>query len=379
MPTFAEIETALSPYAGANQSFVQRLNLVRARLMQAGNWPGTKQLLELAVYSDLDGYSIITLPRQFKAILAGAVRNESTLCSGQPFGVRNEWADFSRGGLGYGGMSDDFQEVTGRYCVFQEWLGSMKLQFDFEANEDAGSIHVRGQMNGDKVFSYDGDSSSWIEGEKVAINGSTPAKGTKFFGARGLSVVKPVTKGRVTMSTIDTANTLTVVAVYEPNETVISWRRYRVPQCAGSAVLNSDDDDSGSGGGGGTPTTDQFFTKDEILAMFADGGTITVSATGTHDLAYDAYLTRQVKITATAGAGAYVHDFTLDSAVVKAGGTLRVKLDMVASANPTLRFYDNTTGGTLLTTVIGDSDNVTDYTLVFSFDGTNWTYDGREI
>lgn len=373
MPTLAEVRTDLSEYAGANRNFLSRLNQVRARLLQTGKYSGTKDKIALTIYSDADGNSIVTLPRQYKTILAGAVNTGASLSvsPGQPYicntpmGVRSEWSQFDPNGSGYNGYINDFEEAVGWYCVFQEWAGSMRLRFKFETSESAGTFLIKGTFSGEKVFSlYDGD---WIEGEKVDYSGLTVTT-TKYFDALGLRIVKPVTNGRVLMYIVDDDDNEILVAAYEPGETVPRWRRYRVPTCEDTAVTQST-----------SLPSSQYYTKSEIDAYFTDSGTITVSSTGTHDLVYGAYFMRTLKVVAEAGGGAYTHDFTLDNATVKTGGTLRVRMAVVASANPTLRFYDNTTGGTLLVTVVGDADNTTDYTLVFSFDGTNWNYDGRDV
>ena len=366
MPTLTEVTTALSSYAGANQSFLSRLNIVRSRLIPHVNCPGTKQLIKLPVFSDADGNSIVTLPREYKTILAGAVKSDQVLCSGRPMRVSNEWAQFDPSGSGYGALTDSFQDVTGRFCVFQEWDTPMRLRFKFEVSESSGVIHIRGLYSGEKVYSL--YSATWIDGEKVAFTGTTTVTSAKYFDAQQLSIVKPVTLGRVSMYAVDSTGNETLVAVYEPGETSPRWRRYMVPECDDTSVTTSTT----------AVVPSQVYTKTEIDALFADAGTITVSATGTHDLVYSSYISRVLKVVASAGSGAYTHKFLLDNATVKSGGTLRVRLAVAASANPTLEFYDNVSTGSPIVTVPGDSDNTTSYTLVFSFDGTNWNYEGRE-
>lgn len=171
MPTLSEVQTLLSASVGAGLSFTTELNLVRARLLQGGSWKGAKELAVLDIHTDADGSSIVTLPRKYETILAGAVKNANVLCSGVPLGVRDGFAEFSPNGLGYGGLTRDFTEVNGRFAVFQEWTAPRYLRFKFETNETTGVIHLIGKLSGSDVFSqYSG---SWIKGEKVAFTATT--------------------------------------------------------------------------------------------------------------------------------------------------------------------------------------------------------------
>lgn len=365
MPTVAELAAILTPYAGQGNTFLDRFNLYRSRIIQRGNWKGCKQEMTLQVYSDRWGYSIVTLPHDGEAILAGAVvRGDVSSPVGRNWEIRNAIQQFSRSGRGYGAQWRDFQEQTSRYSVFQEWTSPMRLRFKFETTESAGVIHVRGMRDGEKVYSlYSG---TWTEGEKFAYSGSTTVTGAKYFDPDLLSVIKPVTNGRVTMYVVDDDGNETLVGTYEPKETVVRRKRYRIPKVQDITAV--------------TPTTPpaavQFYTKAELDSMFADAGTITVSADGTHDLVYTAYFARIVRVVAQAGS--YTHNFLLDNSAVKNGGTLRIKLEVEEGAQ-VLNFYDNAADGTLLQTVSADPDNAIYETLVFSFDGANWHFEGREV
>lgn len=76
--TVAESQTLLSRYAGVGNTYLERLNLVRARLLEDGSWPGMTPTIGLRVYTDADGRSIVTLPRQFLAILRGRIESSET-------------------------------------------------------------------------------------------------------------------------------------------------------------------------------------------------------------------------------------------------------------------------------------------------------------
>jgi hypothetical protein len=94
----SEIAALLSSYAGAGNSFNQRLDMVRARLLPMGNWRGSKVPVSLNIFSDVFGNPIVTLPRQFNTILAGTFRPIYSNCGGRPIGNINGWGEYLRDG-----------------------------------------------------------------------------------------------------------------------------------------------------------------------------------------------------------------------------------------------------------------------------------------
>lgn len=124
--TVTESSTLLSRYAGANNTYLERLNLVRARLIQQGNWPDLLRVVELSVTADATtGYSIVTLTSAYSTILAGTIKPPNATdqwCGGQPLGVRNVYDWFNRNGLGYGSAPGAFQELG------PDGLGSKKYR-----------------------------------------------------------------------------------------------------------------------------------------------------------------------------------------------------------------------------------------------------------
>lgn len=114
--TVTEVTTLLSRYAGANNTFLERLNLVRARLLSQGNWPDTLRILEISVTEDAStGYSVVVLPAGYSTILAGTLKPTDATnpwCGGIPLGVRNVFDWFNKAGMGYGSAPADFQELA---------------------------------------------------------------------------------------------------------------------------------------------------------------------------------------------------------------------------------------------------------------------------
>lgn len=367
MPTLGEIKSLVSRYVGNLNTANDRINLVRARLLPAANSKDTKQQIILDVYADADGNSIVSLGRGYSAILEGAVRSTNVLCAGSPMGVQNAHTEFSANGLGYGGLNKDFQEVNGHFAVVNEWSDPMRIRLKFEVSESAGTIYLYGTLDNETVWAL--NTATWERREAIAFSGTSTVTSLKYYDAQGFKAKKPITNGRISVFAVDDNNVETAIAIWDAADTLPRFKRYKVPQCEDVSSIAST----------APVTPSQYYTKSELENFFSDAGTISVSAAGTHDLVYAAYFLRIVKVTAAAGSGSYVHTFTLDNSTIKKGGTLRVKLEIAQSANPTISFYDNSLTGTLLQTVNGDAGAAIFETHVFSYDGSAFHWEGREL
>lgn len=239
MPTLAQLRTILSRYAGANESFTERLNLVLARLLPEGNWKGSKVPMNFVVYTDSRGGTFVTVPRQIETILAGTyqypdpVLNGQSACYGQPLPVRNGWYETSLSGPGERTGSDWSRGIiplNGRFTTFTDWDEPMRLRLKFETSEaPGGKIIIRGTLDGDKIYTADG--TDWIEGVAFPFVTSTVTT-TQTFDRPPYSIIKPRTKGRVRLYTVDADNVETIVAWWDPEEINPSYRRFKVPVCS---------------------------------------------------------------------------------------------------------------------------------------------------
>lgn len=237
MPTVAQARTALARYAGANNTFIDRLNLSLERLIKSGNWRGTKVNTVFNVFPDTNNRAVITLPRGLNTILAGVFLNtcSSGNAYGYPLPIRNGWYSFNQNGPGLienslyrwnGGLEAE----EGWFRTFRDWTTPLQLRFKFAATEaNGGIINVRGLFNNQPI--YTGAGVNTIEGENLTIAGATTLTTTNSFQEPPYALVKPVTYGRVSMYTWD-GSTETLVAIYDPTETVPQWRRYLPPACA---------------------------------------------------------------------------------------------------------------------------------------------------
>ena len=233
MLTLSEAQSLLSDYVGANLTFASRLNLACERLIKGGNWSGTKVRVVFNAFPDAVGKAFITLPRALNTVLAIApVPVDSESNSTKPLRIRNEWYQFYDSGAGY---SDDQRTrwqrglVTepGRFTTFSDWTTPSRLRIKFEVAETASGLMVfRGFQNGVKIYSViDG---TWGEGCPLGLSASG-ATTTTYFDEAPYSVVKPVTNGRIFLYAVDASDNETLVAIYDPTETSIGWRRYKIP------------------------------------------------------------------------------------------------------------------------------------------------------
>lgn len=238
MPTLAEARALLSRYCGNGNSVSGRINLATARLLPEGNFKGTKVPAQFAVYRDERGNRFVTLPRELESILAGAyqaptpdTQGPNWYWCGQPIPIRNSWYQYSASGPG-NYVGSDWQRgiipMEGRFTTFCEWSTPMRLRIKLEQTEVAGNILIRGELDGEKIYTQDG--SNWIEGVSVNFTNATVTT-TELFDRSPYEVVKTVTKGRVRLYMVDNDDVETLVAFYDPSETNPSYIRYIVPVC----------------------------------------------------------------------------------------------------------------------------------------------------
>lgn len=113
--TVTAITAILSGYVGTGYVFLDRLNLVRARLINQGNWPDLIRVIEISVTTDAaTGFSVVVLPSGYSTILAGAIKPTGATAGcwvSQPLSARNIFDYFNKNGLGYGSNPYDFQEL----------------------------------------------------------------------------------------------------------------------------------------------------------------------------------------------------------------------------------------------------------------------------
>jgi len=122
-----------------------------------------------------------------------------------------------------------------------------------------------------------------------------------------------------------------------------------------------------------------FYTKvqaDVLLAALASFLAATVSTAGDTALAKSNAVnkTQTLRLTVSAGAGAYARTVSLSVTNCAAGDVARVTLLMPASVNPLIQIRNATSGGTLLYSMAGTGTALSQ-SLQFTYNGTAWESD----
>lgn len=235
MITLANAQTLLGAYAGIGQNFMTRLNLVRERLLKSGNWSSTKAQVVFAAYPDENNQGFITLPREYESILAIApMPFLGSQCIGYPMRTRGLWYEFYQGGPGVSNNQlwqwrRGLVPIQQAFTTFADWSTPVTLQLQFETSEDAGLVNFRGTLDGKKIYSV--INGVWQEGCPLGYSGNSTVTTTQTFDAPPYAIIKPPTIGRVFLYTVSGATTA-LVGIMEPAETLVQWRRYKVPVCS---------------------------------------------------------------------------------------------------------------------------------------------------
>ncbi len=200
--------------------FVYYLNEAIRRLLTRGLFWGSYQKFSMCVNN-----GCLTFPRQFAAIEVIAVCN-------RPLKIRNEWFEFNSNGAGlYGSNAHRFgcggmqMLDRGTACCFADIIGvNKKIKVYADVAEATGAkILLQGyDENGNWIRTQ--VAGEWVDGEYVLCS-TTPQTTTKFFSSL-TGVQKPITNGNIRLYEYDTdLTTQRAIAVYEPDETLPSYRR----------------------------------------------------------------------------------------------------------------------------------------------------------
>jgi len=110
-----------------------------------------------------------------------------------------------------------------------------------------------------------------------------------------------------------------------------------------------------------------------LVKLLLARGSLTISAAADSTITATAQQRRIVTdATVAAGGGAYTHNIVLATSNAQAGDVRRVLVYMPASVNPTIRIYNASTGGTLLTTIPTDAAVVRSWVVETHYNGSAW-------
>jgi hypothetical protein len=186
---------------------------------------------------------IITLPREVHHII------KANNCE-YPMQVNNRWYEFLNGGPGSMDFSStsviDLADMGDGFRTHTDIITPRSIMVTCDLEEEDGTeILLRGNdENGKEVITYlyeDEDPTvvtGSYAGERITIGYDTPFYSNHKFSAI-TSVVKPVTKGYVYLSSYDPDDTESIfqIASYHPAEESPSYRRYFVT--GGSTQYNT--------------------------------------------------------------------------------------------------------------------------------------------
>lgn len=209
--------------------FNQRLNLVQERFINEGKWVGTMQPVRFNVPST----NILTLPRQFASALA--VKYVKGNCH-QAVTIQNQWYSYQAHTnwlwnfnlWGDYGFNREINDIGDGYVTYiKPPYTSFYIRFTCASSLDYDKeVLVKGNdADGNSVFSQEDNRA--YEGEKLTLGApfvQTTSAFTTFDFAQ-----KPITSDWLYVDVVDVATGgINRVAAYEPSETTISWRRYRL-------------------------------------------------------------------------------------------------------------------------------------------------------
>lgn len=101
----------LTPYIGANQNAVDRINQVCERYLKSTDPVGSLERVTVTVTADADGQGFITLPARYDAIRGAVIQAESDSTCGSPLQLRNGWYEYAPGNLGMITGSDGLRGI----------------------------------------------------------------------------------------------------------------------------------------------------------------------------------------------------------------------------------------------------------------------------
>lgn len=197
------------------------INEVQERFINMPSWKGIDGTASFNVYNNQ-----ITLPRELMTIKrAGYAGNEGAF----KVPIRNQWYQFHLNGPGIWNPNNPriafvgFEDMGDGFVTFRQSAAAFKLRIVTDVAETGDITFYGFDQNGVPVYT---GTDQGVDLSLVTSGGTT----TQVFGAGGLGrVVKPLTNGRVSLYSVDNdTGDQALIAIYEPGETVPSYRRYQV-------------------------------------------------------------------------------------------------------------------------------------------------------
>jgi hypothetical protein len=217
----------ISPNGPDDASVPGRINEACERFFVSGRWKG------MLVEVDLDasqGY--VTLPRRCEAILGITVDSAPRT----PF---SRWYSFVPGGPGQVTSSGHcgpelILDAGDNHPIFRDSpYDSFRLRIKVPSTSDRDTgnyVVLKGtDADGNPVYSADGS-------EGLLLNLASAENTTTQYFSSLTGVFKPLTNGYLTLWAVNSAGAETQIGEYEPGETNIGYRRYRIVRAENAAT-----------------------------------------------------------------------------------------------------------------------------------------------
>lgn len=197
------------------------INEVQERFINMPSWKGIDGTASFIPYNNQ-----VTLPRELMTIKrAGYAGNEGAF----KVPIRNQWYQFHLNGPGIWNPNNPriafvgFEDMGDGFVTFRQSAAPFMLRIVTDVAETGDITFYGFDKNGVPVYT---GTAQGVDLTLTLSGGTT----TQVFGAGGLGrVVKPVTNGRVSLYSVDEdTGDQALIAIYEPGETVPSYRRYQV-------------------------------------------------------------------------------------------------------------------------------------------------------
>lgn len=217
--TLAQVRAILYPMVDStdanNPLFLQMINEVQERYINSGKWKGSIITLRIA-----SSTGVVTLPFDYAAVLAMTYNKV-------PFPTFTEFHQYVEEGPGkvdetlhWPGILLDLGDG---FCVQTDPTADSFIRVYSSALDNGDTVRIYGKLNGVIVYDAAGN-----EGEEVTLAAPFVATTNLFDEITGFT--KPLTTARVYLKGWD-GSTETLLATYQPNETVPVYRRYQTGVC----------------------------------------------------------------------------------------------------------------------------------------------------
>jgi hypothetical protein len=266
----------------------------------------------------------------------------------QPHTIQTTWSTITNG------WSADFAMVDQKLCDLLNGAASVETTLELEVTDASGKIRTYAQVP--CLLLGDGINTGAIANQ-VGSTYYTAAEADNLFCKRAQDLAD--------LASASTARgNLGIDATTTPFTPTVAGDWTTAPTEVGGALDELADRTNG------------------ISATKTEGTHISISAAGTTDLdPTDDKALSTFFVSATAGAGSYTHDLILQHpAGGETGQAVLIRVDIAASANPTLRIYDegplaSYTDDVLEITLVGSAKAATSHFLLLVWDDTNTEWD----